>query len=160
MNEEIHIGKLIQDKLREDGHAIAWLARKMNCDRTNVYKIFRKLSIDSARLLQISLILDYDFFVYYSTYITTHRKVSPFLLSVNDPINKEIHIGKLIRDKLREDGHAVAWLARKMNCDRRNIYRISRKPSIDTTLLLQISLILNYDFFVHYSVNITKYRKV
>ncbi len=40
----------------------SWLAKKINCDRTNVYKIFRRASIDTALLLRISAVLEYDFF--------------------------------------------------------------------------------------------------
>jgi plasmid maintenance system antidote protein VapI len=66
MNEELHIGELIRNKLKEDGHSVSWFAKKMNCDRTNVYKIFHKPYIDALQLLRISLILDHDFFTYYS----------------------------------------------------------------------------------------------
>ncbi|MDR1023666.1 MAG: XRE family transcriptional regulator [Prevotellaceae bacterium] len=66
MKKTIHIGKLICSKLKEDGRTASWLAQKLNCDRTNVYKIFRKSSIDVALLLHISTVLDFDFFSCYS----------------------------------------------------------------------------------------------
>jgi len=75
MNEEIHIGQLIQAKLREDDRSIAWLARKLHCDRTNVYKIFRKQHVEIVQLLQISLILHYDFFAHYSAYVHKHSEM-------------------------------------------------------------------------------------
>ncbi len=40
-----------------------WLAKKINCDRTNVYKIFQRPSIDTELLSRISKALDYDFFL-------------------------------------------------------------------------------------------------
>ena len=40
----------------------SWLARKINCDRTNIYKIFQRPSIDTALLSRISKALDHDFF--------------------------------------------------------------------------------------------------
>ena len=43
------------------------------------------------------------------------------------------------------------WLARKINCERPNIYYIFQQPSINTELLLKISIALNHDFFSYYS---------
>ncbi|WP_302786892.1 XRE family transcriptional regulator [Barnesiella intestinihominis] len=58
----IHIGSLIEKKLREQGRTVTWFAAALHCDRTNVYKIFQKSSIDSSMLYRISCILGYDFF--------------------------------------------------------------------------------------------------
>ncbi|MDR2083976.1 MAG: XRE family transcriptional regulator [Bacteroidales bacterium] len=66
MKESIHIGSIIRDKLKEDGRAASWLAKKLNCNRTNIYKIFDKSDINTDQLLMISKILDHDFFSYYS----------------------------------------------------------------------------------------------
>ena len=74
MKDEIHIGKLIHEKLKEDGHTVSWFARKMNCDRTNVYKIFQKSYIDVLLLLRISVILNYNFFSVYSEYFYQEQK--------------------------------------------------------------------------------------
>ena len=61
-----------------------------------------------------------------------------------------IHIGKEIEDELRRQERSVTWLARKINCDRTNIYRIFRNQVIDTNLLLRISQVLNRNFFALY----------
>lgn len=42
------------------------MAQQLSCSRTNLYKIFKKQSIDTSELLRISRILDYDFFKLYS----------------------------------------------------------------------------------------------
>jgi hypothetical protein len=76
MNEEIHIGELIRNKLKEDGHSVSWFAKKMNCDRTNIYKIFRKPYINAFHLLRISLILNYDFFSHYSGYFKAQKSIA------------------------------------------------------------------------------------
>ncbi len=62
----LEIGILIRQKLKERKRTIVWLAEKLSCSRTNVYKIFDKRSIDTDYLLRISDILDYDFFKLYS----------------------------------------------------------------------------------------------
>lgn len=62
----IHIGKVIEKVLRDQGKTVTWLARSLYCDRTNVYKIFQRESVDSEMLYRISKILSHDFFKYYS----------------------------------------------------------------------------------------------
>lgn len=68
MNEDdkVHIGKLIQSRLKEDGRSATWLAQKLHYSRNNVYKIFEKQSIDTELLLHICIVLNFDFFTYYS----------------------------------------------------------------------------------------------
>ena len=62
----VNIGEIIKQKLKERRKTVVWLAREMSCSRTNIYKIFEKSSIDTAELLRISSILEYDFFAVYS----------------------------------------------------------------------------------------------
>lgn len=66
---EVHIGKLIKQQMDEQGRRAVWLAKQLNCDRSNVYKIYRCKTIDATRLLKISQILQHDFFQYYSQQI-------------------------------------------------------------------------------------------
>ena len=58
-----------------------------------------------------------------------------------------MHIGNLIRERLKEDGKSVVWLARELGCHRTNIYNLFDKYSIDTQLLERISIIMRYNFF-------------
>ncbi|MBQ6084742.1 MAG: XRE family transcriptional regulator [Bacteroidales bacterium] len=74
MNDEIHIGKLIQRKLKEQERSGAWLARKLFTDPSNVSKIIRKQHIDTELLMRISLILNFDFFNYLSESYQTNRQ--------------------------------------------------------------------------------------
>lgn len=62
----IDIGPIIKQKLKERKKTIVWMAENLSCSRTNVYKIFNKRSVDTADLLRISDILDFDFFELYS----------------------------------------------------------------------------------------------
>jgi hypothetical protein len=59
---KVHIGSLIGNELRRQRRPAAWLAQEICCDRTNVYKILRKGSIDTELLCRISVALDHDFF--------------------------------------------------------------------------------------------------
>lgn len=66
-----------------------------------------------------------------------------------------IHIGHLIKEELLRQERSAGWLAGKLYCDRTNIYKIFKRESIDTDLLLRISKILNHNFFYHYSSTLT-----
>lgn len=61
----IHIGNLIKEELQNQERTISWFARKLYCDRSNVYDIFKRESIDTELLLRISLILERNFFLLY-----------------------------------------------------------------------------------------------
>lgn len=61
-----------------------------------------------------------------------------------------IHIGTLIKEEMEKQDRTPAWLARKINCQRTNIYYIYANKSINTELLLKISQALHHNFFLHY----------
>lgn len=63
-------------------------------------------------------------------------------------------LGTLIRQELDRQERSVAWFARKLSCDRSNVYRLFQKHSIDTALLTRISIILHRDFFSELSKNV------
>lgn len=58
----MNIGERIEAILRKQGKSAAWLATQIPCERTNVYNIFRRKSVDARLLMKISQILEYDFF--------------------------------------------------------------------------------------------------
>ena len=57
----MNIGKHIEEILRKQGRSAAWLATQIPCERTNVYNIFKRKSLDVRLLMRISVILEYDF---------------------------------------------------------------------------------------------------
>lgn len=60
------IGELIKTELASQERSITWFARKLNIDRSNAYRVFKKHSIDTEMLLKISIVLKKDFFKYLS----------------------------------------------------------------------------------------------
>ncbi len=58
----LHLGHLIQLELARQERTPAWLARKICCDRTNVHKIFKRESLDTALLARIGQALGHNFF--------------------------------------------------------------------------------------------------
>lgn len=63
----------------------------------------------------------------------------------------QIHIGNLIRDELRRQGHTNEWLMDRIGVSERTLQRLFNKPSIDTQQLFLISTVLEKDFFLYYS---------
>ena len=72
----------------------------------------------------------------------------------------QIHIGNLIRDELRHQGHTNEWLADRIGVTPRTLQRIYNKPSIDTQLLLRISQTLHIDLFQPYSQTLSNMTDV
>ena len=62
-----------------------------------------------------------------------------------------LHIGRLIRQKMKEQHKSVVWMARQLSCSRANVYKLLDKYSVDTEVLARISILLDFDFFSLYS---------
>lgn len=62
-----------------------------------------------------------------------------------------IPIGQQIEAELRRQERSVSWFARKLCCNRQNVYDIFHRTNIDAELLLRISLILGHNFFDEYT---------
>ena len=77
MNVKVHIGKLIEKRMMSEGHSVSWLARQLYCDRSNIYKIFQKQSLDTEVLFHVSQVLKTDFFAYYSDKLRTDLMQNP-----------------------------------------------------------------------------------
>lgn len=63
-------------------------------------------------------------------------------------------IGILIKEELLRQERGISWFARKLSCDRSNVYRLFQRQSIDTDLLIRISLLLGHDFFSDLSAEV------
>ncbi len=61
----------------------------------------------------------------------------------------------LIRREFERKERSVAWFARKLSCDRSNVYRLFQKHSVDTALLRRVSIILEHNFFEDLSASLT-----
>ena len=70
--------------------------------------------------------------------------------------NGSIHIGHLIQAQLKADQRSVGWLAREIGCTRNHVYKIFKKTSLDTDLLLLISKVTQFNFFRYYTAEVTK----
>lgn len=57
----LHIGGLVKSVFDASGTTVSEFARRINCERTNVYKIFDRRTIDVELFVRISEILNYNF---------------------------------------------------------------------------------------------------
>jgi len=58
---KVHIGSIIKQKFNESSMTVTEFARKINCERSSVYHIFKQKSIGIERLIKISNTLNYNF---------------------------------------------------------------------------------------------------
>lgn len=65
-----------------------------------------------------------------------------------------MHIGKHIREIMRESGIGPTEFAAALHCHRQNVYKIFEKQNIDTALLLRISIVLKHNFFTDISAEL------
>ncbi len=59
--KDVHIGQLIKSELKRQGRTVSWLAEKIFCEKSNIYKMFRRKSIDLEQLMRISEALNHNF---------------------------------------------------------------------------------------------------
>ena len=62
----VHIGRIIEEELKRQKRTKAWLAREINCERTNVYNILKNPDINTNLLMRISKALNRNLFAIYS----------------------------------------------------------------------------------------------
>lgn len=58
----MHIGKRIKEVLEQRQMPVTWLAKEINCERTNVYNIFARKDINTGLLTKLGIILEHNFF--------------------------------------------------------------------------------------------------
>lgn len=62
MEEKFHIGQRIKSVFDEQEMTVSEFGRLIHCERTNVYAIFHRSSIDVELLVRISKALNHNFF--------------------------------------------------------------------------------------------------
>ncbi len=62
---------------------------------------------------------------------------------------KNSHLGQLIQEKLHTSGYTVTEFAEKVGLSRPAVYQMFNKQSMDSDLLVRISLLLKENFVKH-----------
>ena len=92
-----NIGSLIREKIAEKSMTVAEFARSINRERTTVYDIFKRETVDFDLLSQISEVLDYDFI--HEVYFPKNTGVTPSKMLIVIEIDED----KLEKLNLPED---------------------------------------------------------
>lgn len=61
MKRDVHIGEMIRQEMVSQGRSVAWLASKICCEKSNIYKLFKRKSVDVEQLMLISTTLKHNF---------------------------------------------------------------------------------------------------
>lgn len=61
MEEKFHLGHRIKTVFEQKQMSVSEFARQIHCERTNVYTIFNRTTIDTDLLARISRVLEYNF---------------------------------------------------------------------------------------------------
>jgi len=158
MNEKINICDLIRSKLIENQRSIAWLAQQVG-RKSSLGKMLKNNSMQTALLFDICSVLRFDFFRSYSEFLSysipTHLNLPNSIeieyVKLEYENRQRIVIGEMICLKLGENQRSIAWLAKQVGRHRSSFGKVLKKDSIDTKLLFDISITLQFDFFFYYS---------
>lgn len=81
--ERLHIGHLIKSVFDESGMTVAEFARRIHCARPNVYSIFERYDIGMEQLVNISLVLEHNFFDDIQEYYSIKSTLYPQQLNLS-----------------------------------------------------------------------------
>jgi hypothetical protein len=74
MDKTFHIGEEIKKQLKIQERSIAWLAKKVCCDPSDLGKQLKRQHINTALLYRIAKVLKVDFFAYFSNQLLVDEK--------------------------------------------------------------------------------------
>ena len=69
MNEELHIGKMIKSKMKEEGRKAKWLADKIACETSVIYRIYKRRFPETERLFKICTHLKMNVYIHYFDHV-------------------------------------------------------------------------------------------
>lgn len=87
--QNLHIGQLIKAVFDESGMTVSEFARQIHLERSTIYGIFERPSIDSILLARISLVLKHNFLSDVEQHFGLIPKVPSFTLHL-DNLSPEI----------------------------------------------------------------------
>lgn len=135
--QDVHVGNEIIRHLKEVGKKQSDLARLLNMPTSNLTRILKRSSMETHRLFDICMKLDYNFFALFSNDTDLLERYS-----LGEP-----EIGLCVERQLNKIGMLRADFASALGVKPTDVSRILKRNSYETEKLLLISRILNYNFF-------------
>jgi len=148
--EEIHIGKLLQKRIEEEGIREKWMAEKMNCSASKISRLYQHKSMHTDTLIEICMHLEYNFFDHYVEYVDKQIEKENRLL-LHKLIKNGIHIGEIIHKVEKEEGKKSKWVADQIHRSPNDMQDIYKRKNMDNDLLVDICKCLKYNFFKLYA---------
>lgn len=163
----VNIGPLITQRLDYSGMSKAELSRALGMNQSNLNKLLKRSSMETAKLVEISKAMKYNFFKEFcrsSEFIMEYLYDEEFYIS-------EVNIGELVEKRIKELGLTQKQVAEKVNqvredlngkfqelvkfCDsagefgfrQQYVSTVTKRSSVDTSLLYLISSALGQNFF-------------
>jgi transcriptional regulator with XRE-family HTH domain len=78
--KKIDIGETIRKVAQAQGWTTIDLAKAIGCERTNLYDIYKRESVDINLLMRISEVMNHDFLQYYATDTPVSSKYATVLI--------------------------------------------------------------------------------
>jgi len=135
---DIHAGNMILGYLKNNGISQAKLARDLKVDSAYLNRLLKKKSIETDRLFDICMVLEYNFFAAFcNDAVYTDGN---YTIGIPD-------LGLHIERQMKAIKMTQTDFAARLGVTQPDISKILKKTSFDTDKLANISLILNYNFF-------------
>lgn len=139
--QDIHVGDSLRKWLKAHNFTRQQFAEIMGLYRSNTDRILRNPTIETDRLLHISLTFNYNFFeAFWGTEV----------IDESGDTLKPVHIGERIELKLKEKEITQYQLAEKLGIQQPVVSKLIKKESIDSGRLTAISNTLGYNFFLDF----------
>lgn len=162
----VNIGSRITEKLGDIGMSKAELSRALGMNQSNLNKLLNRGSMETDKLVEISKAMKYNFFKEFcrsSDFIMEYLSDEEFYIS-------EVNIGQLIDKRIKELGLTQKQVAEKVSqvwesfheqflelakfgsvgefgFRQQYVSTVTKRSSIDTSLLFLISCALEMNFF-------------
>lgn len=138
--QDFHVGNLIINFMKKCSISQAYLAREINMATPNVNRLLKRESMDTFLIYEISFKLQHNFFADISG--DTDDEDS-FALA-------DVPLGKHIEKRLKELNMTQSHFASILGVSSAEVSRLIKKNSFDAKKLLNISRLLDYNFFRDY----------
>lgn len=137
---DIHVGNMIIAYLDDSKYSQADLARFLNMSSSNLSRLLKRSSMETKRLLEICNKLNHNFFAEFCG-DSDHAKQGYYGMPLS------VNLGMEIEKRLVDLQMSRTDFANLIGSPRSDIARILKKESFETERLVQISRLLNYNFF-------------
>lgn len=141
----LHIGSAIEGRMEKMNISKAEFARRMQMPQSNASRILKKETMDSAKLQEICMKLDYNFF---EDFCGREDQLAGSGKH-NWPI---VNIGSAIESRLKEIKITQSEFADVLGVKQPEVSRILKRNSLDTGKIVTISDILKCNFFEKFCI--------